>query len=82
MKKRKMSKEEEYYQTFEEKQRADVEKDDLTHRRQYRRSRKETAVTVFTVNDESKYLIVKNVPQLGVDKELLELFASFGEIAE
>jgi hypothetical protein len=80
--KEKMSKEEDYYKTKEEKQRDDEKKDDLSHRRQYRRSRKDTAVRVFTINDESKYVIARNVHSLGVDKEILELFSSFGEIEE
>nr|XP_043611510.1 RNA-binding protein 48 [Erigeron canadensis] len=38
------------------------------------------AVRVYTVCDESKYLIVRNVPALGCGDELNKLFAGFGEI--
>lgn len=37
---------------------------------------------VFTVNQESKYLLVMNVPSLGVVEELLALFRVYGEIEE
>ncbi|XP_057508200.1 uncharacterized protein LOC130791105 [Actinidia eriantha] len=40
------------------------------------------AVRVYTVCDESKYLIVKNVPALGCGDELSILFRSYGEIEE
>ncbi|KAL9678008.1 hypothetical protein QQ045_015846 [Rhodiola kirilowii] len=47
------------------------------------RSRDEPpAVRVYTVCDESKYLIVRNVPSLGCGDELLELFSSYGEVEE
>ena len=37
---------------------------------------------VYTINQESKYLIVLNVPALGVVKELLAIFHVYGEIEE
>lgn len=40
------------------------------------------AVCVYTVCDESKYLIVKNVPALGCGDELRKLFGGYGEIDE
>ncbi|KAF6157406.1 hypothetical protein GIB67_004344 [Kingdonia uniflora] len=40
------------------------------------------AVRVYTVCDESRYLIVKNVPALGCGDELGKLFRSYGEIEE
>ncbi|XP_043703814.1 RNA-binding protein 48 isoform X2 [Telopea speciosissima] len=40
------------------------------------------AVRVYTVCDESRYLIVRNVPALGCGDELLKLFGSYGEIEE
>ncbi|KAF9621418.1 hypothetical protein IFM89_021457 [Coptis chinensis] len=40
------------------------------------------AVRVYTVCDESKYLIVKNVPALGCGDEVLKLLESYGEIEE
>ncbi|XP_059656136.1 uncharacterized protein LOC132303077 [Cornus florida] len=40
------------------------------------------AVRVYTVCDESKYLIVRNVPALGCGDELSKLFATYGDIEE
>ncbi|KAM7484225.1 hypothetical protein LguiA_000234 [Lonicera macranthoides] len=40
------------------------------------------AVRIYTVCDESKYLIVRNVPALGCGDELLKLFGSYGDIEE
>ncbi|KAK7320079.1 hypothetical protein RJT34_04810 [Clitoria ternatea] len=40
------------------------------------------AVCVYTVCDESRYLIVKNVPALGCGDDLLRLFSTHGEIDE
>ncbi|KAI3516232.1 hypothetical protein L1887_15143 [Cichorium endivia] len=40
------------------------------------------AVRVYTVCDESKYLIVRNVPALGCGDELRKLFEGYGEIDE
>ncbi|PKI44346.1 RNA-binding protein 48 [Punica granatum] len=40
------------------------------------------AVRVYTVCDESRYLIVRNVPALGCGDELLKLFATYGDIEE
>ncbi|PKA55959.1 hypothetical protein AXF42_Ash014631 [Apostasia shenzhenica] len=40
------------------------------------------AVRVYTVCDESKYLIVRNVPALGCGEELAKLFGSYGDIEE
>ncbi|KAG5520899.1 hypothetical protein RHGRI_033457 [Rhododendron griersonianum] len=40
------------------------------------------AIRVYTVCDESKYLIVKNVPALGCGDELSRLFGSYGDIEE
>ncbi|KAF7809306.1 RNA-binding protein 48 [Senna tora] len=40
------------------------------------------AVRVYTVCDESRYLIVKNVPALGCGDELLKLFSTYGEVEE
>ncbi|KAJ0489579.1 putative RNA-binding protein [Helianthus annuus] len=48
-----------------------------------RRNKDETpAVRVYTVCDESKYLIVRNVPALGCGDELRKLFGGYGEIDE
>ncbi|KAF4399845.1 hypothetical protein G4B88_021059 [Cannabis sativa] len=40
------------------------------------------AVRVYTVCDESRYLIVRNVPALGCGEELLKLFSTYGDIEE
>ncbi|KAK7404480.1 hypothetical protein VNO78_05400 [Psophocarpus tetragonolobus] len=40
------------------------------------------AVRVYTVCDESRYLIVKNVPELGCGDQLLQLFSTYGEVEE
>ncbi|XP_059447067.1 uncharacterized protein LOC132178621 [Corylus avellana] len=40
------------------------------------------AVRVYTVCDESRYLVVKNVPALGCADELLKLFASYGDVED
>ncbi|CAG8533477.1 6074_t:CDS:2 [Racocetra persica] len=51
-------------------------------RPKYRAGRKPTAVKIYTVNHESKYLVVENVPALGLSKELIELFSLYGAIEE
>ncbi|XVF85002.1 hypothetical protein PTKIN_Ptkin17bG0084100 [Pterospermum kingtungense] len=40
------------------------------------------AVRVYTVCDESRYLIVRNVPALGCGDDLLKLFATYGGVEE
>lgn len=40
------------------------------------------AVRVYTVCDESRYVIVRNVPALGCIDELVKLFGQFGPIEE
>ncbi|GAU43150.1 hypothetical protein TSUD_246900 [Trifolium subterraneum] len=40
------------------------------------------AVRVYTVSDESRYLIVRNVPALGCGNDLLQLFSTYGEVEE
>ncbi|XP_044490514.1 RNA-binding protein 48-like [Mangifera indica] len=48
-----------------------------------RRYKDETpAVRVYTVCDESRYLIVRNVPALGCGDDLMKLFANYGDIDE
>ncbi|KAG0504030.1 hypothetical protein HPP92_004102 [Vanilla planifolia] len=39
-------------------------------------------VRIYTVCDESRYLVVRNVPALGCGEELSKLFGSYGEIEE
>ncbi|CAG8749429.1 14076_t:CDS:2 [Gigaspora margarita] len=55
---------------------------DVPERPKYRAGRKPTAVKIYTVNHESRYLVVENVPALGLSKELLELFSLYGAIEE
>uniref|UniRef100_A0A1J3EB32 RNA-binding protein 48 n=1 Tax=Noccaea caerulescens TaxID=107243 RepID=A0A1J3EB32_NOCCA len=40
------------------------------------------AVRVYTVCDESRYLIVRNVPALGCGDDLMRLFTTYGEVEE
>ncbi|XP_038884636.1 RNA-binding protein 48 isoform X2 [Benincasa hispida] len=40
------------------------------------------AVRVYTVCDESRYLVVRNVPALGCGDDLLKLFSSYGNLEE
>ncbi|KAF2286690.1 hypothetical protein GH714_023622 [Hevea brasiliensis] len=40
------------------------------------------AIRVYTVCDESRYLIVRNVPALGCGDDLLKLFASYGDVED
>ena len=37
---------------------------------------------VYTINLESKYLLIQGVPSVGATKELLELFALYGPVEE
>ncbi|EYU22506.1 hypothetical protein MIMGU_mgv1a022373mg [Erythranthe guttata] len=41
-----------------------------------------TAVRVYTVCDESKFLIVRNVPSLGCGDQLAQLFSTYGQVEE
>eukprot|EP01111_Echinosteliopsis_oligospora_P014578 TRINITY_DN5516_c0_g1_i1.p1 TRINITY_DN5516_c0_g1~~TRINITY_DN5516_c0_g1_i1.p1 ORF type:complete len:291 (+),score=90.45 TRINITY_DN5516_c0_g1_i1:14-886(+) len=50
-------------------------------RPRYRAGKKDTLVKAFTINQESRYLMVKNVP-LGNITELIKLFALYGTIEE
>jgi len=59
-----------------------MEKPVATNRPKYRAGNKETAVKAYTINQESRYLVVKNVPALGTVDDLLKLFALYGEIEE
>ncbi|KAJ7322318.1 hypothetical protein JRQ81_018605 [Phrynocephalus forsythii] len=51
-------------------------------RAKYREGRRPRAVKVYTVNLESRYLLIQGVPALGVMKELVEQFALYGTIEE
>lgn len=49
-------------------------------RAKYRQGRKLTAVRVYTVNDESKYLLVNGVPAIKISKELEMLCQRYGDV--
>ncbi|XP_048366325.1 RNA-binding protein 48 [Sphaerodactylus townsendi] len=51
-------------------------------RAKYREGRRPRAVKVYTINLESRYLLIQGVPALGVMKELVQLFALYGTIEE
>ncbi|KAI8051537.1 hypothetical protein BDF22DRAFT_691215 [Syncephalis plumigaleata] len=48
----------------------------------YRAGRRPRAVRVYTINQESRYLVVENVPALNLAEELLHLFEGYGCIDE
>ncbi|PFX26957.1 RNA-binding protein 48 [Stylophora pistillata] len=52
------------------------------NRPKYREARWERAVKVYTINLESKYVLIQGIPAVGASKELLELFALYGAINE
>ncbi|MPC13043.1 RNA-binding protein 48 [Portunus trituberculatus] len=49
-------------------------------RARYRQGRKLTAVRVYTVNDESKYLIVNGVPAIKIGQEMEMLCQRYGDL--
>lgn len=49
-------------------------------RARYRQGRKLTAVRVYTVNDESKYLIVNGVPAIKIAQEMEMLCQRYGDL--
>ena len=51
-------------------------------RPKYRRGKKKTAVKVYTINLESKYLIISGVPATGLQKDLVKLCRSQGIIQQ
>uniref|UniRef100_A0A671S4V5 RNA-binding protein 48 n=1 Tax=Sinocyclocheilus anshuiensis TaxID=1608454 RepID=A0A671S4V5_9TELE len=51
-------------------------------RPKYREGRRLKAVKVYTINLESRFLIVQGVPAIGVMTELVQLFALYGVIEE
>ncbi|XP_055876818.1 RNA-binding protein 48-like [Biomphalaria glabrata] len=48
----------------------------------YREGRHAKAVKVYTVNNESSYLLIQGVPSVGATEELQKLCESFGEIVQ
>uniref|UniRef100_A0A3B5MRF2 RNA-binding protein 48 n=1 Tax=Xiphophorus couchianus TaxID=32473 RepID=A0A3B5MRF2_9TELE len=51
-------------------------------RPKYREGRKAKAVKVYTINLESRYLMVQGVPAIGVMTELIQLCALYGVVEE
>ncbi|XP_051007943.1 RNA-binding protein 48 [Acomys russatus] len=51
-------------------------------RAKYREGRRPRAVKVYTINLESRYLLIQGVPAVGAMKELVERFALYGEIEQ
>ncbi|CAG8520448.1 8535_t:CDS:2 [Paraglomus occultum] len=52
------------------------------NRPKYRAGRKLTAVKVYTVNQESRYLVIENVPALRLTDKLVELVSLYGAVEE
>ncbi|XP_026724541.1 RNA-binding protein 48 [Trichoplusia ni] len=53
-----------------------------TSRLPYRQGRKLTAVKVYSINDESKHLLVFGVPSLNLRQETKALFSRFGKLKQ
>ncbi|ROL48656.1 RNA-binding protein 48 [Anabarilius grahami] len=51
-------------------------------RAKYREGRRPKAVKVYTINLESRYLLVQGVPAIGVMTELVQLYALYGVVEE
>ncbi|XP_005388077.1 PREDICTED: RNA-binding protein 48 [Chinchilla lanigera] len=51
-------------------------------RAKYREGRRPRAVKVYTINLESRYLLIQGVPAVGAMKQLVERFALYGTIEE
>ncbi|XP_072532194.1 RNA-binding protein 48 [Salminus brasiliensis] len=51
-------------------------------RPKYREGRRPKAVKVYTINLESRFLLVQGVPAVGVMTELVQLFALYGVVEE
>ncbi|XP_051520525.1 RNA-binding protein 48-like [Myxocyprinus asiaticus] len=59
------------------------EQQNVAHTRpKYREGRRLKAVKVYTINLESRFLLVQGVPAIGVMTELVQLFALYGVIEE
>lgn len=57
------------------------QKDEVcSSRAKYRDGRKDTAVKVYTINQESVYLLIQGVPAVGAQDELQALCEQFGEV--
>lgn len=51
-----------------------------TNRPEYRDPKTPRAVKVYTIAQESRYLVIENVPALGLVENLLKLCSSFGPV--
>lgn len=51
-------------------------------RKAYRKGKRSTAVKVFTVNVESKYIIVTNVHATGLEQDLIKTFSKYGTVVQ
>ncbi|CAB3234702.1 unnamed protein product [Arctia plantaginis] len=58
------------------------QKELCTSRAPYRQGRKLTAVKVYTINNESKHLLIFGVPSLNLRQETKALFMKFGKILQ
>ncbi|XP_064614295.1 RNA-binding protein 48-like [Liolophura sinensis] len=59
-----------------------VQREFCTTRPAYRQGRELKAVKVYTVNNESKYLLIQGVPAVGAGQELIKLCAMYGAVEE
>ncbi|XP_007522550.1 RNA-binding protein 48 isoform X2 [Erinaceus europaeus] len=59
-----------------------VQKSACDTRAKYREGRRPRAVKVYTINLESRYLLIQGVPAVGAMKELVERFALYGAIEQ
>ncbi|XP_004702714.1 RNA-binding protein 48 [Echinops telfairi] len=59
-----------------------VQKPVCDSRAKYRDGRRPRAVKVYTINLESRYLLIQGVPAVGAMKELVERFALYGAIEQ
>ncbi|KAI9470532.1 MAG: hypothetical protein EXX96DRAFT_360067 [Benjaminiella poitrasii] len=48
----------------------------------YRDSKKPRAVCVYTIAQESRYVIIENVPNLGITQQLLDYCQQYGQVEE
>lgn len=51
-------------------------------RKPYREGRKPKAVKVYTINNESRYILIQGVPSVGASENLVNLCSKFGEVEE
>ncbi|XP_053464891.1 RNA-binding protein 48 isoform X1 [Nycticebus coucang] len=59
-----------------------VQREVCDTRAKYREGRRPRAVKVYTINLESRYLLIQGVPAVGAMKELVERFALYGAIEQ